>query len=167
MSYNKVCPIWSLGKTIFFPNKDIKALKQSGPHCVSTTLAQITGESPEYFQKSINTQDPVSWSDALKPFQMKLAYCPVDVRKVKYYVDKIILHWDLFLLSYYSPIDSSILKDPDSEGWVCGSHIVTVYQDQIFDTKLGVSQKLNEHSCLDHYTKRLFRVVPSHYERGL
>ncbi|CAF5168391.1 unnamed protein product, partial [Rotaria magnacalcarata] len=35
---------------------------------------------PEDFQGNLNTQDPVSWSAALKPYGMKLAYCPHDAR---------------------------------------------------------------------------------------
>lgn len=99
-------------------------LKQKGPHCVATSLAIITGETPEYFQKYINTQDPISWSNALHKFNMKLAYYPVDIRKIRFYIDELIAYDDLFLLSYYSPTGEKILKDPNSNGWLVSSHIL-------------------------------------------
>lgn len=128
----------------------------------------LTGKNPEDFQNDkVNTQDPNSWSDSLKPYGMKLAYCPTDVRKLKFYMDGLIKLNDLFLLCYYSPTDSSILADPDPSGWVCGSHVVILHMNLIIDPKRGNKQPAKSHECNERHTKRIFRVVPVDYKRGL
>ena len=167
MRHNLSCKIWESLEERFFPNLSIIPRKQVGSTCVFTTLAQITGKEPEDFENVVNTQDPVSWSKALQKYGMKLTYCPTDLRRVKFYKDEILEIYDLFFLSYYSPIDHSIMQNPDENGWICGSHIVTVYKDQVYDTKYGQNVHLEEHECLEKYTKRLFRVVPVDHERGL
>jgi hypothetical protein len=167
MTYNKRCNLWPT-KESFFKDKEIHPIRQSGPHCVSTVLAMLTDKKPEDFQNNkLNTQDPISWSDCIKPYGMKLAYCPTDVRKLKFYIDELIALNDLFLLCYYSPTGSAILSDPDDSGWVCGSHVVILHRNQIIDPKRGDKQFAKEHKCNEKHTKRIFRVVPVHYERGL
>lgn len=167
MPYNYSCSLWPTKGENFFREKQINPIHQKGPHCVSTVLAMLSRETPEYFQSIINTQDPISWSDSLKEFGMKLAYCPTDVRKLRYYMDELIKLDDLFLLCYYSPIGNEILKDPDENGWVCGSHIVILHRDIIIDPKRGDETPASDHECNNHHTKRIFRVVPNNYERGL
>lgn len=83
MPYDANCRLWPPSDESYFRDRIIRALQQTGPHCVSTVLAMLTGDAPETFQGKVNTQDPVSWSDALMRYGMKLAYCPTDVRKLK------------------------------------------------------------------------------------
>ena len=168
MNYNFNSNLWPDKTEGFFKNKKITPIRQSGPHCVSTTLAILTETRPEDFQNDkVNTQDPVSWSLALNQYGMKLAYCPFDVRKLKFYMDELILLDDLFLLCYYSPLGPEILRDPDERGWICGSHIVTLFRDKIIDSKRGFAVPARDHECNDHFTKRIFRIVPIDYPRGL
>ncbi len=141
---------------------------QIGPHCVSTSLAILTGVEPERFQGSINTQDPISWSDAIKPWGMKFCYCPTDARKLRFYIPELIELDDLFTVSYYMPLDSDkILKDPDEQGWICGSHIVVLHRDKILDPMSGSVMNAQDHVCNKRHTKRIFRLVPDNYKRGL
>ena len=152
----------------FFRDKKIVPIKQVGPHCVSTVLAMLTGQTPEYFQGRINTQDPISWSDALKEFGMKLAYCPCDIRKLKFYMKELVELDDLFLLSYYTPKDPTVLlRDPDSRGWLAGSHVVILHRDKIINPQTGRITNALSHRCNKRHTKRIFRVVPKDYHRGL
>lgn len=168
MPFNKKSALWQDTQEHFFRDTAIRPVKQIGPHCVSTVLAMLTGRDPVYFQNdSLNTQDPVSWSGVLNPFGMKLAYCPFDVRKIKFYMDELIRLDDLFLLCYYSPIGPEILKDPDENGWVCSSHVVILHRDKILDPMRGDMVSAKEHDCNGHHTKRLFRVVPADHPRGL
>jgi len=168
MPYNKHSKLWGEKNTKYFSENFITPITQKGPHCVSTCLAMLTDKSPEYFQKIVNTQDPVSWSDALKAFGMKLAYCPTDLRKLKYYQDELLDLDDLFVLCYYTPSDPfEIFRDPRSDGWICGSHIVILHFDQIIDPQYGVATPFNEHGSRERYTKRIFRVIPIESERGL
>ncbi len=168
MAYNYNSCLWNNKKEQFFREREIKPVRQSGPHCVSTSLAILTGEKPEDFQDKINTQDPLSWSDALKNYDMKMAYCPFDARKLKFYIDELIELDDLFTLSYYTTQDSSkILSDPDEKGWVCGSHIVILHRDKIYDPAQGNVSAAKTHKCMKYHTKRIFRVVPDDYKRGL
>lgn len=127
----------------------------------------LTGQTPESFQNKINTQDPISWSDSLKPYGLKLAYCPTDVRKLKYYIDELIKLNDIFLLCYYCADEYTIMSDPRPDGWLCSSHVVILLRDQIMDPKIGASKLAKNHNCLEYHTKRIFRVVPANYERGL
>lgn len=171
MAFNSNCSLWNVEEGQYFSNWKIDPLKQKGPHCTSTVLSMLTGsngQTPEYFQERINTQDPVTWSKELIPFGLKLAYCPTDIRKVKYYVDEILKISDLFTVSYYKPkTDNQFLNDPDETGWVCGSHIVICHQDTIIDPATGITMKANVHPFLEFHTKRIFRVVPAEHLRGL
>ncbi len=167
MPYNKASAIWPNDDDCFFRDREIRRLRQSGPHCVSTVLAMLTDQVPEVFQGTVNTQDPVSWSAALRDFGLKLAYCPTDVRKLRYYLPDLLKLDDLFTLSYYSPTDSTILADPNSNGWICGSHIVILHRSNIIDPATGSCVNIGDHDCVNHFTKRIFRVVPADHERGL
>ena len=167
MPYNHASTLWPTDGDCFFRDREIRPLRQSGPHCVSTVLAMLTSQTPETFQRKMNTQDPISWSTKLSEFGMKLAYCSTDVRKLRFYLPELIRLDDLFTLSYYSPNDTSILKDPDDKGWVCSSHIVILHRSRILDPASGQSVNANDHYCVDHFTKRIFRVVALDCPRGL
>jgi hypothetical protein len=169
MPYDNVSKLWADNDGPFFIDKQIVPQKQSGPHCVSNVLAMLSGKTPEYFQKVVNTQDPLSWSDSLRPFEMKLAYCSHDIRKIKFYIDELKSYNDLFLLCYYSKSCSieEIMGDPDEKGWVCGSHVVILHKDHIIDSKRGDSIDAREHDCMQAHTKRIFRIVPVAHRRGI
>lgn len=158
--------------TPFFADLEISHLRQVGPSCVPTTLAMIaraTGAdvSPEDFMQVINSQSPHSWSKALEPYGMQLAYCNQDVRRIGYYIDEAVGHDDLFLLSFYS---SDPPYEPDGSGKLCAAHIVTLHKDVIIDTarsgETGVVPA-ERYSRLARQTKRIFRVVPKGHPRCL
>ena len=116
----------------------------------------------------MDTQNPSTWSKVLQPHGMKLAYCPMDVRKLKFYMDELIAMDDLFTLSFYTPVDpNDILHDPDSTGWITGSHILILHRDQILDPQTGTITSAREHYCNECHTKRIFRVVPCDHACGL
>ncbi|MBM4329335.1 MAG: hypothetical protein FJ118_19495 [Deltaproteobacteria bacterium] len=167
MPFDVKCKLWPNGKECFFAHKTLQPMKQAGPRCVVTALAILTDSTPEIFEGHVNTQDPISWSEALKPFGMKLAYCPSDIRKLRFYVEELIGLDDLFLLCYYSPTDAKMLGDPDERGWICGSHVVILHRDHIIDPRRGDAIHALDHDCLNHHTKRLFRVLPVNHPRGI
>jgi hypothetical protein len=168
MPYQSNCDLWSNSQEVFFRDRTIVPQKQVGPHCTSTVLAMLSGESPAYFQERINTQDPVSWNDALATFGIKLAYCPTDIRKIKHYVAELVTTSDLFTLSYYKPKEpSQLLDDPNEKGWICGSHIVICHLNNIIDPATGLVHNILDHNSLEFHTKRIFRVVPLNHPRGI
>ncbi|MBZ0297136.1 MAG: hypothetical protein K8L99_31545 [Anaerolineae bacterium] len=168
MPYNFNGNLWPDNNEYFFRDAKLIPIRQEGPHCVSTSLAILTGAEPNHFQGIINTQNPISWSDKLKEWGMKLAYCPTDARKLRFYISEWIELDDLFTLSYYTaPDQNAILGDPDKNGWVCSSHVVVMHRDKIFDPARGTVVHANNHTCNDCHTKRVFRVVSASYERGL
>ena len=168
MPYNAASSLWSREDKPFFRDRNFRSVRQKGPHCVSTVLCILTGEDPENFQGKINTQDPVSWSEVLGQWGMKLAYCPSDARKLKHYIEELVNFDDLFTLSYYTTLDhDKILGEPDSRGWVTGSHIVVLHRDTILDPASGSEFDVLNHGCIEHHTKRIFRVVPADHARGL
>ncbi|NBV85934.1 MAG: hypothetical protein EBS01_06655, partial [Verrucomicrobia bacterium] len=118
--------LWNGQSETYFRDRPITPIEQDGPHCVSTVLAMLSGARPECFQGVVNTQDPVSWSEALKEWGLKLAYVPSDNRKVRFYMPELVALNDLFTISYFTPTEpGDVLRDPRaSDGWVCGSHIV-------------------------------------------
>ena len=162
-------PVWpAKEEEHYFRDLVIEPLDQRGPTCVSTCLAMLTGRRPEDFQGNINTQDPVSWSAALQPYGMKLAYCPHDARKFKFYIEELIALDDLFALSFYTTTDpNQILDDPDSTGFVTQSHFILLHRDKIYDSAGYGCIPAREHRCLEHHTKRIFRVLPAAHARGL
>ncbi|CAF0770746.1 unnamed protein product [Adineta ricciae] len=166
---NRDTPIWAANKEEnYFRERDIQLINQRGPTCVSTCLAMLTGKRPEDFQGNINTQDPVTWSAALHPYGMKLAYCPHDARKLKFYIDELIALDDLFGLSFYTTNDpEQILNDPDSTGFVTQSHFILLHRDKIYDSAGFGCGLARDHYCLEHHTKRIFRVLPVEHNRGL
>lgn len=168
MAYDTACRLWPRSDESFFRDRTFRVMRQHGPHCVATVLAILTGTSPEQFYVKINTQDPVSWSEALREANMKLAYCPTDVRKLKHYMKELVDLDDLFTLSYYTTRDpNAILGDPDDSGWVTGSHIVILHRSTILDPKYGEETDAFQHECNEYHTKRIFRVVPADHPRGL
>ena len=169
MPYDQNTSLWYAGDSKHYWHEfQITPIKQTGSHCVSTSLAMLSGKSPEFFQGVVNTQNPVSWSEALKPFGKKLAYCPTDIRRLQHYLDELVSLDDLFLLCYYTSQDAgTLLSDPDAHGWICGSHVVILHGDQIIDPARGTAMNLREHPCGSYHTKRIFRVVPLEHPRGL
>lgn len=164
--------LWDNREEHFYRDRFIEPFTQSGLTCVSTALGSLAGKGPGHFLNlhtvgKLHTEDPVSWSEALKPFGMKLAYIPFDARKLKFYMDELLSLDDLFLLSYYSGLSLEILRDPDENGWVCESHVVILHRDQIIDPALGQSRPALDHWCNGCHTKRIFRIVPITHPRGL
>ena len=150
----------------FFADINLNHDRQIGPSCVATTLAMIartTGAevTVEEIQEVTNSQSPHTWSNALKPYGMQLAYCNTDLRRIKHYIDELVEHDDLFLLSFYS-IDPP--SDPDENGNLCTSHIVTLHKDTIYDTAKNSGSggiiAAQDYARLERQTKRIFRVVP-------
>ena len=166
MSYNKNANIWNGPGEHFFRELELEPLVQESGQCVRTCLAMLTSQEPREFH-GVNTQDPVSWSEALKSHGMKLAYCSTDVRKLRYYLDEAAGIDDLFLLCYYCASDAEVMGEPDEGGWICGSHVVVLHRDKVLDPMLGIETPAAEHGCRGLHTKRLFRVVPAGYRREL
>lgn len=163
----RLSSLW-LGTERYFPNIEIRPLIQDGPTCVANCLAMLTGEMPEKYSGKVNPHDPLSWSQAIMPYGMKLAYCPTDFRRVEFYAPELIEKNDLFLVCYYTTTDpEELLADPRPDGWHCGSHVVILKGDTIFDPSLGKAVPFKEHSSLYYPTKRIFRIVPINHERGL
>lgn len=168
MPFSRTSSLWPNASDEFFRERTFEPVRQSGPHCVSTALAILTGASPELFQGSVNTQDPRSWSEALHDYGMKLAFCPTDVRKLKFYVDELLSIDDLFTLSFFTPASSDeILADPNGDGWVCGSHVVVLHRGLVLDPASGDVSGLRDFARAECHTKRIFRVVPASYLGGL
>jgi hypothetical protein len=133
-------------------------------------VARATGAdfTPEDFKAVTNSQSPHSWSEALKPYGMQLAYCNHDQRRIGYLIDELKHLNDLFFLCFYSVDPPS---DPDENGKLCTAHIVTMHGSEIYDTakypeKGGVCDA-SDYSRLEKQTKRIFRVVPVGYQRCL
>lgn len=167
-AYDFTATLWENNDENFFRDRIFHPIQQYGPRCVATTLAMLTGKKPEDFQGKINTQNPCSWSQALNSDGMKFAYCPTDVRKLKFYMNELVALDDLFTISYYtSTCSEAILADPDRNGWITGSHIVILHRDQIFDPATGTKTPASEHHCNEYHTKRIFRIVPVNHLRGL
>ena len=166
MSYNKNANIWNGPEEHFFRELELEPQVQESGQCVRTCLAMLTSQEPREF-RDVNTQDPVSWSEGLKPHGMQLAYCSTDARKLRHYLDEAAGIDDLFLLCYYYASDAEIMGEPRADGWLCGSHVVVLHRDRVLDPMLGVATPVVEHGCGDRHTKRLFRVVPTGHRRGL
>ncbi|MCS7014629.1 MAG: hypothetical protein RMI91_14600 [Gemmatales bacterium] len=168
MPYDITCRLWPQDNEAFFRDKTFRVIRQHGPHCVATVLAMLTGDSPDKFMEKINTQDPVSWSEALREAGMKLAYCPTDIRKLKHYMAELVAYDDLFTLSYYTTTEpEKLLGEPDERGWLVGSHIVILHRQMILDPATGEAGDAFQHECNEYHTKRIFRVVPVDHPRGL
>jgi len=173
---NPNAPLWDAtvnneAQDQFFADINLNHDRQIGPSCVATTLAMIvrtTGAevTVEEIKEVTNSQSPHTWSNALKPYGMQLAYCNNDLRRIENYIDELVEHDDLFLLSFYS-IDPP--SDPDENGKLCTAHIVTLHKDTIYDTAKdsdsGGIIAAQDYARLERQTKRIFRVVPLGYPR--
>jgi len=152
----------------FFPDLAIQHCQQTGGSCVATGLSLLTRQPPETVRQHINTQNPVSWSDYLQSHGMKLAYCPTDLRRLRFYRDELLALDDLFAVSTYSA-DSAVQigTDPDRDGWICGSHFVILHRQTVYDTRDPSPILFEDYPDVSRYVKRLFRVVPASHHRGL
>lgn len=168
MPFDAHCPLWPDNDEAYFRDRELHPRKQVGPTCVATTLGVLAGRAPTEFIDRMNTQDPTTWSAVLKPMGMQLAYCPTDVRRLKHYLSELLRLDDLFTLSYYTTsMPEELLGDPDEKGWVCGSHIVVMHRDRIYDSCTGTVSEARLHSSMEYHTKRIFRVVPAGHRRSL
>ena len=173
---NPNAPLWdeavsNEAEDQFFADINLNHDRQIGPSCVATTLAMIartTGAevTVEEIKEVTNSQSPHTWSNALKPYGMQLAYCNNDLRRIEHYIDELVEHDDLFLLSFYSINPPS---DPDENGKLCTAHIVTLHKDTIYDTAKNSDSggiiAAQDYARLERQTKRIFRVVPLGYPR--
>lgn len=162
------CELWPEPGEHFFRDRALTHRRQRGPTCAATSLAIITGAEPDDFVPVINTQNPVSWSQALGKQGMKLAYLPTDIRRLKFFIDELVGYDDLFTVGFYSPLTADeLLADPDPSGWHCGSHMVVLHRDTIYDPARDAPEPARAYNRLESFTKRLFRVVPASHPRGL
>ena len=175
---NASAPLWFEGGQReplgpFFEALSMEHVKQVGPSCVATTLSMVanaTGAntSPEDFKAVTNSQAPHTWSEALKPYGLQLAYCNNDVRRLAYFVDELVAYDDLFFVCFYSEDPPS---DPQPSGKLCTAHIITLHGDTVYDTAKWPSSggvcRLQDYGRLERQTKRIFRVVPLHHPRCL
>ena len=133
-------------------------------------VARATGAdvTPEYFKARTNSQSPYSWSEALKPFGMQLAYCNHDQRRIEYIIDELKQLNDLFFVSFYSVDPPS---DPDENGKLCTAHIITMHGSTFYDTAKSTDNggvcDASDYSRLERQAKRIFRVVPVGHPRCL
>ena len=175
---NPTAPLWYSGgihepQGPYFPHLNVDHVKQQGPSCVATTLSMVansTGASttPEDFKEVTNSQAPHTWSEALKPYGLQLAYCNSDLRRLGYFIDELVEYDDLFLLSFFSKDPPS---DPLPSGKLCTAHIITLHKGTIYDTAkdkhAGGECVADDYSRLERQTKRIFRVVPLYHPRCL
>ena len=173
---NPTAPLWyeeNGGEPVgpFFEGLVLNHVKQVGPSCVATTLSMVanaTGANttPADFKAVTNSQAPHTWSQALRPYGLQLAYCNNDVRRLTYFVDELVAYDDLFFVCFYSEDPPS---DPMASGKLCTAHIVTLHKDTIYDTAKSPSNggvcKAQDYSRLERQTKRIFRVVPLYHPR--
>jgi len=168
MDYDYRAKLWPTPVEKYFRAIKLTHRVQDGSSCVSTGLSLLTHDDPCLVREQINTQDPVSWSMYLQSFQMKLAYCPTDFRKLIHFGRELLMLDDLFTISTYSPASSEEIGGaPDEVGWICGSHFVVLHRNMIYDTRLEAPVDLREYQDLGRYVKRIFRIVPSGHARGL
>ncbi|MBL6734203.1 MAG: hypothetical protein ISP84_06645 [Candidatus Poseidonia sp.] len=173
---NPTAPLWyeeRMGEPVgpFFHDLELQHTRQVGPSCVATTLSMVanaTGASttPEDFKHVTNSQAPHTWSEALKPYGLQLAYCNSDLRRLEYFIDELVELDDLFFLCFYSEDPPS---DPLPSGKLCTAHIVTLHRGTLYDTAKWASWggvcNANDYSRLERQTKRIFRVVPVDHPR--
>lgn len=161
--------LWPAGASEkYFTSLRIEHRTQVGGTCVTTGLSLLTGEEPESIRRAVNTQDPVSWSQYLSKHQMKLAYCPTDLRRLKHFIPEMLAIDDLFVIGIYSPENViGIGREPDEKGWICGSHFILMHQNKIFDTARDEPVTATKYPRLECYVKRIFRVLPRWHGRGL
>lgn len=168
MIFNTNARLWNGPQEAYFRDRLIQPIEQEGPTCLRTVLAMLSGAQPEHFEGVVNTQDPVSWSEALKPYSIKLAYVPTDNRKVRFYLPELLELNDLFTISYFIPTDpADVLRDPREDGWVCSSHVIILHGREIIDPARGDRVPALQHRCGERFTKRIFRVLPVAHPRGL
>lgn len=143
--------------------------------CVATCLAALSPPSVtprDYFD--VHKADPYAWSRALEPHGLKLAYCNTVPTSLAHYVDELVALDALFLVGVYtedgdgvSDGGQRITAPLNGAGTNGGSHLVVVQGDQLFDPSGGNVKPLRTSHYVAYAVKRIFRVVPLDYARGL
>jgi len=167
-------PLWRDQDELIWEGLELNLLKQRDfgiGTCVPTSLAMIasaiSGEEvhPNRFMEgdlSVNTQSPQDWSDKLQTFGGQLAYCNSDSRNLENYIAELIEYNDLFMIGFYSDKPNRKAGAGTSTG---SSHMVTMYQDKIYDTNGGHMFPANAYERTDCMVKRIFRVVQKGHPR--
>jgi hypothetical protein len=158
--------LWNDTEEIKLILPELSLFKQKSKSCVPTCLAAITSISPEKFYH-INSQDPKSWSLALKEYKLKLAYCCYDFRKLKFYQEELLNYDGIFIIGLYTRHIGIISKDYDPTT-ICPSHCLVLFKNKIYDPQEGNLLSFDEKSKWNEmYVKRIFRVVPIDYSKEI
>jgi len=149
--------------------------QQEGGTCLSTCLAILTTglnggerhyndeEIIEEIRLKVNTGAPRTWSEFLhRNTGYRLAYCNTDHRQLNNYKSELIIHDDLFLVSWYSKGHEQKFE-PNEHGSIGSSHVVIWWKDQIIDTNKDKTMHYQEYfkqtSNDKRAVKRIFRIV--------
>ncbi len=163
--YKPCAPLWSaLSPEVKNDRIDIQIIKQAPKKCVATCLAMLTHQNPDIFD-SVDKDDPYSWSVALKPYNLKLVYCNTQPITLKHYRDELEELNDLFLIGLYTSDKVNQITAPlNKKGTNGSSHLVLLKGQTVYDP----NEAIYHLEYFDEYhVKRIFRVVPLDYERGL
>ena len=114
----------------------------------------------------VSKEDEYSWSCGLNQFGMKLAYCHTEPVALAHYVPELITLDDVFLVTLYTDKVNKITAPLDVKGSNGGSHTIVVCGSKIYDPA-GIIYELAESHHKTFMTKRIMRVVPLAYARGL
>lgn len=167
-------PLWRDDEGPFWKKLEFEILRQRDyghSTCVPTSLAMVASAlsgqtiSPYTFMEGdqqVNTQSPQDWSDKLQHYGAHLAYCNFDGRNLSMYLNELVKYNDLFLIGFYSDQPKGDAEVGQTSG---SSHMITLYQNKIYDTASMSIQDAVEYDRRNCAVKRIFRIVPKDHPR--
>ena len=111
-------------------------------------------------RKTINTQDPNSWSRVLHHHGMKLQYLPTDARPLEFYIKELIAYDDLFMLAFYTGTTGEILEVKDIEKQAAEK--LGKITNALTAAKMPVDRVAETANTIAKAVVRKFQTGPSH-----
>ena len=98
------------------------------------------------------------WSNYLSEFDIKMAPCLNDFRKLRFYSFE--LQKRTFLIEIYTDSLENISRDPDQDGWICTSRWIYIQDGKIIDPYSSYTEKINNTHLSGYHTKHIFQLIP-------
>jgi|GEM_PF-5959452 hypothetical protein len=158
--------LWHSCRRKYFPKYDFNVSDYRGSDEVDNVLSLMTGQRRSYFKARIDKNNPMTWSSALWVLGLKLIVCPTEFHKLKFYLDELLMHDDLFLICHYSKklTDNPQLIFSDSQDDYIYKKFSTkiLHRNRLIDVETGtIGLVTNKYP--DCYIKWICRVVPFDY----
>jgi len=148
--------LWNYEEKVNLPRLEIKHVKQGKKDCVPCCLAMLTGTDKTEFY-DIDSCNPIEWSQRLKKYKMKLAFCNYEFRQLYDYHEQ--LQKGTYLVGILKGDDIGMFNG------TANKHLIIIQDGYIYDSFVNCIYPIKLINSLyeQNFVNRLYRVVDNSY----